>query len=653
VRRLLFPVLALLLSQTSSASDIDRQRELFRSVFADVEAGRWEVVESLHADEQALLTSYELWPDLRAAWFRARLRTADHDDVEAFLDRWGMLKPARELRYRYALHLAKSGDLDGYLEIYRAFYQGLGVARLDCIALHAEIDGDREQRVLTRARELWMTGDSQAEECDPVFEFLRDAGALTDADYRARYALAVESREFIRARWLARMIDETLVEEATQWLRAQSHPERFIQEDRGHADTDLTLRQLVYAVERLAVRDPGRAYELWVELQDSRPFPTAARQATTRHIALHAAYDKLEGAYELLTALPPDAQDRNVRLWRARTSLAAGHWSDLLTDIAMMNETDRSTGQWQYWQGVALQRTDQTEASRSVFETLAAERSYYGFLAADELGAEYELADARLQPDEAVIARLAARRDLVRARELFLVGLDGRGRSEWDAAVSWLPPEEKIQAAVLADRWGWHSRAISTAASIGKYDDLELRYPLPWMNAFETHSSSASIPTTWALGVARSESLFMRDARSGAGAVGLMQLLPSTGRKVARAINIPYSGLNTLTDPVTNIRLGAQYLRAMASRYHGNRVVATAAYNAGPHRVDRWLPESGSIDARIWIEGIPFEETRKYVRRVMTAKTIYDWRLTGQFRRLADELPEIRPLPADRHAAAR
>jgi soluble lytic murein transglycosylase len=564
-----------------------------------------------------------------------------------------MLKPARELRYRYALHLAKSGDLEAFLEIYRAFYRGLVVARLDCIALQAEIDGGAEESVLQRARELWMTGHSQAEECNPVFEHLRDSGALTDADYRARYALAVESREFIRARWLAREIDETLAEEATQWLRAQSHPERFIKKHREQPATDLTLKQLVYAVERVAVRDPDRANELWAELKDSQSFPAATRQATSRHIALHAAYDKLEGAYELLTALPLDAQDRNVRLWRARTSLAAGKWSDLLLDISIMNESDRSTGQWRYWLGVALERTNQSEASRSTFETLASERSFYGFLAADELGAEYELSDARLQPDEAVIARLATRRDLVRARELFLVGLDGRGRSEWDAAVASLAAEEKIQAVVLADRWGWHSRAISTAASIGNYDDLELRYPLPWMNAFETHSSSASIPTTWALGVARSESLFMRDARSGAGAVGLMQLLPSTGRKVAREISIPYSGLVTLTDPVINIRLGTRYLGEMAERYDGNRVLATAAYNAGPRRVDQWLPESDEIDARIWIEGIPFRETREYVRRVMTAETIFHWRLTGRPLRLSDQLQQVHPRAADRHVAAR
>jgi soluble lytic murein transglycosylase len=188
---------------------------------------------------------------------------------------------------------------------------------------------------------------------------------------------------------------------------------------------------------------------------------------------------------------------------------------------------------------------------------------------------------------------------------------------------------------------------------VGHYDDLALRYPLPFRQSFEQHATSASIPTTWALGIARSESLFMRDVRSHAGAIGLMQLMPATGRQVARQIKLAYSGLDTLTDPNHNIRLGTTYLGSMAARYDGNHVLATAAYNAGPHRVDRWLPQSGVVDARVWIENIPFNETRKYVRRVMAAETIFHWRLTGEMRRLSDRLPQVEPLPADQRLASR
>ena len=646
--------LGLLLHATAPASPAtDAQRELFRAVYAEAERGRWDGVDALSEEDRERLQAYLLWPDLRAAWFRATIQKADPDSIEAFLDRYGTLKPARELRYRYALHLAESGLFDRYLNIYRSYYQGLGLARLDCIALHAEIEAGDGDRIVHRGRDLWLTGYSQADECDPVFDWMREAGLLGEDDYRARFALAVDAREFSRARWLARSLDEALLEQANDWLRAQGDPQRFVADHDPRADSDVSRRQLAYAIERITYRDPEMALALWQGIEDDYAFSTETRHATRRHIALWTARDNLPGAYELLTSLPLEAQDEEVMRWRARVSLRDERWTDLLNDIAMMTAAERGSEQWRYWRAVALARTGSDDAARRVFEPLAAERSYYGFLAADELGVDYAFAHDTLAADDGTIESLSRRPDLVRARELFLVGLDGRGRSEWDAVMATLSDDEKTQAAVLAHRWGWHSRAIATAAAAGHYDDLALRYPLPFRQSFEQGASSASIPTTWALGIARSESLFMRDVRSRAGAVGLMQLMPATGRQVAREIKLDYSGLDTLTDPDHNIRLGTSYLGSMAARYDGNHVLATAAYNAGPHRVDRWLPQSAVVDARIWIENIPFNETRKYVRRVMAAETIFHWRMTGEMRRLSDRLPQVQPLPADQRLASR
>ncbi len=646
--------LGLLLQGTAAtAAEIDDQRALFREVYADVERGNWEAVDALSARQREQLQAYILWPDLRAAWFRAALRKADRAEIEAFLHRHGTLKPARELRYRYALHLADSGLPEEFLRIYRAYYQGLGIARLDCIALRAEIEAGNGDRIENRGRDLWLTGQSQADECDPVFDWMRDNEQLTENDYRARFALAIDAREFTRARWLARSLDAAALEQANHWLAAQSRPEQFIETHAQRADHELARAQLAYAVERVTYRDPELALQLWDRLEDSYAFPAHLRDATRRHIALWTARDNFPGAYDLLTRLPLAAQDEEVMRWRARVSLRDERWTDLLDDIATMVAAERDSEEWQYWRAIALARTGRVPAAQAVLEPLAAERSYYGFLAADELGVPYAFAHDTLEADDTAIAALSRRQDLLRARELFLVGLDGRGRSEWDAAIAGLSAAEKTQAAVLAHRWGWHSRAIATAAAAGRYDDLALRYPLPFRQSFEQYAAEASIATTWAFGIARSESLFMPDVRSHAGAIGLMQLMPATGRQVAREIKLAYAGLDTLTNPNHNIRLGTSYLGSMAARYDGNHVLATAAYNAGPHRVDRWLPRASVIDARIWIENIPFNETRAYVRRVLAAETIFHWRMTGEVRRLSDTLPQVQPLPAEQQLASR
>ncbi len=640
--RLVAAALIALVVAPAATANVETQRDLFTRVYETVERGDWSPVESLSTADRELLTRYVLWPDLRATWLRANLKTAPHPEIESFLALYGTLQPARELRYHYALHLARAGDLDGFLTIYETFYQGRGIARLDCLALQAEIDAERHKRVPGRAIDLWLVGTSQVEECDPVFDYLGDNNLLGPVEYAKRFELAIEAREFRLARWLGKSIDQAHVDTAATWLQAQSHPERFLARHDPEFNSEVYRRQLVYAAEGLTYSDPVSADQLWGKLEKRYGFSEEQKLRTRRHIALWMARDNLPDGYRSLSELPTAAQNGEVMRWRARTSLRDGKWQRLLVDIDAMQVDERDSEEWRYWRAVALQRTGKAADARALFELLSKERSYYGFLAADAIGAPYEFDASTFAADDAALAVLASKPGILRARELYLVGLDGRGRSEWDAAVSALDSSEKLQAAILADRWRWHSRAISVASGLGEYDDLSLRYPLPWQEQFESYSNDARIDPTWAYGVARSESLFMRDVRSSAGAIGLMQLMPTTGRLVARKISLPYSGLATLTDPASNIRLGTSYLGQMAERFGGNPVLATAAYNAGPHRVDKWLPDQGTEDARAWIENIPFNETRNYVKRVFAAQTIFEWRMTGQATRLSDKLQVVR-----------
>jgi len=617
---------------------IEQQRELFRDVYSAVERGNWAVVDDLSAPDRQSLEQYALWPDLRATWLRANIRSVSNEEVDSFVQQYGTLRSARDLRYQHALNFVRNDDLPGYLRIYERFYQGQDIEKLDCLALQAEIEAGRHRRVERRASELWLVGRSQVGECDPVFEYLDNRKLLGVVEYQKRYALAIEERNFSLARWLARNIDQQHVDTAAQWLKAQSNPEDFLAEKRKRSGDETLRNQLAYATERLTYRDPELAHKLWGRVSRRHAFSEAQKLLTAQHIALWTARDNLPGSYKLLVKLPPAAQSDEVLRWRARVSLRESRWKRLLTDISLMPESQRSSEEWRYWRAIGEIESGQALNAIADLESLRLERSFYGFLAADELSKPYALNHEDLATDDARLAALEERPDMIRARELFYVGQDGRGRSEWDTIIRKLSDEDKIQAAILAHRWGWHSRAISAAASLGEYDDLVIRYPLPYQETFEAFSSQASISATWAYGIARSESLFMRDVRSSAGAVGLMQLLPSTGRIVAKEIKLPYSGLATLVNPKSNIRLGTTYLGQMAQRYGGNHVLATAAYNAGPRRVDRWLPEDGTIDARIWIENIPFNETRQYVKRVFSAQMIFHWRMTGAMRRLSDEL---------------
>ena len=642
---------ALLLVATALApaalADEVPARTLFEQVYERVERGDWSVVENLDPADQRALEDYVLWPELRAAYLRATLGRTDSSVVEAFLDQYGTLRPARSLRYRYALWLARNEKHDAFLDVYNSFYRGMEVARLDCEALASELALGRTRSLASRAKPLWMTPESQASQCDPVFDWLADGGHLTRNDYEARYRLAIDAREFARARWLGKSIDDSFVRNAEAWQRAAANPTDYVRANGGRASSPEEHERLAYAVERQTYADPVIALDLWSDIRDRLAVDEAERFRIDRHIALWTARDRLPGAAELLSALPAAAMDTEVLRWRARVALRDSQWGRLLLEIAELPPEEANREEWRYWQAVALGRTGRAVESRDLLEALAKERSYYGFLAADSLGRRYAFRDSPLEANEASLELLAQRTDLQRARELFFVGLESHGRAEWDAATRSMSRPEQEQAAILASRWGWHSRAIATASRAAHYDDLAIRYPLPYFDQFESSAEAASIPTTWAYGVARSESMFMRDVRSGAGAIGLMQLMPRTGRAVARDLALNYEGTVTLTNPAANIRLGTTYLGRMVERFDGNRVVATAAYNAGPNRVDEWLPITQPVDTRVWVENIPFNETRGYVRRVLAAETIFHWRMTGEMRRLSDFLEDVVPASAE------
>lgn len=625
------------LAAAELAPQLEAQRAAFRIVFPEAELGNWQPT----LEHEALLQNYVLWPDLRAAFLRAAMHTVGDAEVLAYLERHGTLKPARELRYRYALMLASEHRAAEYLDLYLQYYQGLHVARLDCLALQAEIAAGRVAEIADRARELWLIGRSQEDECNPVFDRLHDSGVLGTEDYRQRYELAIAARQFPLARYLSSPLAPEYRQQATRWLEAQKKPAEFLRQHGQQPDSETRRRQLVYALERIAFGDPEQATVLWSGLQAQYAFSAQQAADLERHIALWYARRHLPQALEHLRKLPETAIDVEVQRWIVRSSLRQRDWKSALQNIITMPADLQAEEQWRYWQAVALAQLDRNDEARAMFLDLASERSYYGFLAADELGAKYAFSHQAMQAEEDAIDALSQGPALVRARELFVVGLEGRGRSEWDAAVANFSAGQKAQAAILAHRWGWHSRAIATAATVGHFDDLRVRFPLPYAAEFSQYSAEARIEASWAYGIARSESLFMRDIRSSAGAIGLMQLLPETGKRTARRINFPYAGRVTLIDPDSNIRLGTLYLGQMLERFDANRVLATAAYNAGPLNVEAWLPEHENLDARIWIENIPLNETRKYVRRVLETDAIFHWRMTGKVRRISSELPTI------------
>jgi len=271
---------------------------------------------------------------------------------------------------------------------------------------------------------------------------------------------------------------------------------------------------------------------------------------------------------------------------------------------------------WRYWRARATEVVLGSAAADPLFREIAGMRDYHAYLAADRLHSPYNLNLHPSQDDSAAQATLALAPGLIRAHQLFECDLPDDAALEWAVVFADAEPATKLQAAHLATRWGWYSQAIVTLVQAGEWDDLALRYPRPYPDQVAQASKLTQLPPEWIYSVMRQESLFRKDATSRADARGLMQLQPATANLVARRWHLASTSGSDLYDPAIAIPLGAAYLKDMLERYHGELALTLAAYNAGPLPVARWTP-TRQLDADIWIENIPYNETRSYVQRVL------------------------------------
>jgi peptidoglycan lytic transglycosylase len=321
--------------------------------------------------------------------------------------------------------------------------------------------------------------------------------------------------------------------------------------------------------------------------------------------------------------------------------LRQAQWPLLLNALNALTPAQQASDRWQYWRARVNEELGETVTAMAYFTALAQRRSYYGFLSADRLGQPYALADRPHNISAGTLFEIGQQAAVLRAREFIQLGRMTQARREWYSATQGMNNDDRVDAAKLAQHWGWAAQSILTMASTDQRDDLALRFPLLFQQQVLDHSEREEINPAWTYGVIRRESAFVQDARSPKGAVGLMQLMPATAKYISRSLPKKYRGRAKLTQADTNLALGTHYLRRMLKRFSGQTVLATAAYNAGEHRIMRWLPEENTLDADRWIENIPFRETREYVTSVLAFTIIYADRLGFEPIRLSQQMAAV------------
>jgi soluble lytic murein transglycosylase len=462
----------------------------------------------------------------------------------------------------------------------------------------------------------WSLPQRSPRECDPVFDWLRSQGFITPERQEARARAALAADNLALARDLTVGLPAERAQPLLLWLQLLDAPKSSLDLLAMTPTLSVEPDALLAGFTRLSYSDAASA-SLMVPLLLARPELSAAqRDRLRRAAALGAAFSREPDAVAQFEGIEAAASDTLLQEWRVRAALWSGDYGKASNWIAAMPAALATQPRWRYWQARVVAALSGADAAAPLFAAIAGSRDYFGYLAADRLHQSYDLNMHASSDDPRLQAALAAEPALIRAHALFDCDLADDAQLEWNAALGGAGTALKVQAARLAARWGWYAQSIMTLAQTNEWDDVVLRYPRPYASLISRASRLTQVPPDWILAVMRQESLFRKDALSRADARGLMQMQPATAIAVARRWHWPRPGHDELFDPDTAVPLGAAYVRELLDRYDNQLELTLAAYNAGPVSVARWLP-SKEVDADIWIENIPYAETRAYVQHVL------------------------------------
>src|SRR6202171_2813002 len=563
-----------------------------------------------------LLESYvEYWQ------LRLKLDDADPDRVQSFLARREGGPLADRLRGEWLKSLAKREQWTLFAAEYPK--RAGDDTELGCYAIQWQRirDGDG---ILDLARPLWFSGQEQPESCQPLFAALLALGKLTSQDVWTRFRQAHEAGNF---RLTGRLLDLLPAGERPAQAdvsRVERNPAQVLGKGDFRWSSKGSRELALYALDRAARSDAGAAHDAWVKWRSRVPDPD--RKYGNLLIAYNAARQLLPSANTWYREAEGASQNEQQHAWHVRAALRALAWDDVARAIDAMPEAQTLDPARRYWKARALSVAGKGDDATRLYGSLATEHHFYGFLAAEALGAAVMPVSEPLPADASALAAFGARDDVQRVIRLTALDLRPEAQREWLYIVRALDDDSLLLAAEVARRNRLYDRSINTAERTQRRHDFSLRYPTPYRTEISAAAREYQIDEAWAFGLARQESRFVADIMSSAGAVGLMQLMPATARWVARQIGQTHYRVSSLDQPELNAQMGNFYLRHVLDRLDGMPVLATAAYNAGPGRAQAWRG-TAPMEGAIYAETIPFNETRDYVKKVLANAMFYQAQL--------------------------
>ncbi len=611
-------------AQPSDSAIIDAREALRKKDRAKLLAARATVAAQRHP--------LAMWADY---WdLSDRLTDARQEELNAFYARWPGTYVEDRLRNDWLLELGRRRDWANFaIEMPR--FRMNDDREVTCYSLLAEHLAGKDVR--DKALYNWFEQRDADDGCAMMAASLYDAKRIASPDVWRKVRLAIEYNKPRTARQAAVLIS---VSAASQVNEMNDNPARYLSR-KGGATSRQDAELPALALMRVAGSDSDAAARQLNERWDNA-LPGDLAAATWLVVAKQAALRLQSEASDYYLRAELRAAKAGVNLewtddtlaWKVRAALrgdnGAPRWTPVLQGIDAMSAAEQRDATWAYWKARALQALSRESpdgdamraTASSLLEGIAGRLSFYGGLASENLGITATL-PARPAPLTDAEREVALRYPgLTRGLQMIGLGLRHEGVREWNFTLRGMSDRELLAAAQLAcDREVW-DRCINTSDRTRAEVDMEQRFPTPFRAEIQARARELGLDPAYVFGLIRQESRFIADARSTAGAMGLMQVMPATAKWTARKIGLANYNADQIADRQTNIKLGTGYLKYVLDDFGGSLAMAAAAYNAGPSRSRRWR-EGPVLEAAVWAENIPFNETRDYVKKVLSNSAFY------------------------------
>ncbi|MGO4262769.1 transglycosylase SLT domain-containing protein [Lysobacter sp. TAB13] len=616
------------------APAVDTQLPRVRAAIEAAERGPFD------AAQYADIARHPLYGWVEYAALRRGIDTVNNGQAQDFLSRRGDQASGDAFRDIWLAATARREDWAAFTAAWTP-KSSAGKERsvnLRCAELNARQALGKADAQWTRdAQAIWRSsGKSLPDSCDAPFAVLAAQNGLSPELRWERIDAAAAEWQPAVMRAAARGLPADQLAQANDYAAFLDNVnERAL----GWPKTERSRKIASYGLAKLAKSQPASAEAQLPKYASALGFTDEDRGRVLYQAALWsvASYDT-ESARRL-NAVPDVSYDERLHEWRAREAMSRSDWAAALAAIRKMGPKQRGESRWEYFEARLSERAgDKTGAAR-LYRESAKNADFHGFMSADRLGAPYTLCP--IQPTDSAAAKAAIARDpaLMRAMGLFQIERANWAIREWDDALTRFDDSQRRIAIEVAQSYNWFDRAVFSLNKTPQEQRLYyLRFPLHHGETIRRESLKNGIDPAWVAAEIRAESIFNPTARSGANAMGLMQVLPGTGAQVAKSLGLPWGGAASLYDSDTNIILGTAYLRQLLDKYGGQPYFAMAGYNAGPAPLARWQSQRPGMDADFWIETISYKETREYVARVLAFSVLYDWRLNGDALNVSDRL---------------